>query len=295
MMLPFFVKFWGTRGSIPTPGNRTKRFGGNTSCVEIRSGEHVLICDAGSGIRELGADIMTRGLSPIVTHLFLTHAHWDHIQGFPFFVPAYVPQSQCHIYGINEGDDRFYRLLSGQMTSDYFPVSFAELRANIHPCYLKGGAGQIGDIRVATMALEHPGGCLGYAFSRDNVKVVYATDNEIDRLLSVAARSGGAHGEIRRAPAVLVDFARNADLLIADGQYTDAEYLGKVGWGHSSCITVVDLAVQAGVKQLAIFHHDPARSDADVDQLIETCRKRAAELASDLIVFGAREGVEFRI
>ncbi|HET7842036.1 MAG TPA: MBL fold metallo-hydrolase [Terriglobia bacterium] len=293
--MSYFVKFWGTRGSIPTPGNKTKRFGGNTSCVEIRAGDQLLICDAGSGIRELGADLMTRGLSSMVVHLFLTHAHWDHIQGFPFFTPVYIPGNNCFIYGLREGDNRFYNLLSGQMSSDYFPVSFADLRANIGPRHLSDGHSEIGGVSITTHPLEHPGGCIGYSFRWEDRKVVYATDNEIDRVLVDPSVDRKPAGEIRAVREPLVNFVKDADLLISDGQYTDEDYRVKAGWGHPSCLTAVDLAVQAKVKNLAIFHHDPERSDADVDRMIDLCRKRAADLKSDLVVFGAREGVELKI
>jgi phosphoribosyl 1,2-cyclic phosphodiesterase len=293
--MPFYVKLWGTRGSIPTPGNRTRKYGGNTSCVEIRFADQLFICDAGSGVRELGADLLTRGLPSVAAHLLLTHTHWDHIQGFPFFVPIYIPGNTCFVYGLREGDDRFYRLLSGQMVSDYFPVSFANLRANIAPRHLNNGQAEIGGVSVTTFDLEHPGGCIGYAFRHGDTKVVYATDNEIDRVLVDGAGARSANGDIRRVRQPLVDFVRDANLLISDGQYTDEDYPRKVGWGHPSCITAVDLAVQANVKGLAIFHHDPERSDADVDQMIKACRKRAIDLGSDLIIFGAREGVEFKI
>jgi phosphoribosyl 1,2-cyclic phosphodiesterase len=288
------LKFWGTRGSIPTPGNRTKRYGGNTLCVEIRVGEHIIICDAGSGIRELGASLMTRGLSPIVVHLLLTHSHWDHIQGFPFFVPAYVLGSQCYIYGKIEGEDRFYKLLSGQMVSDYFPVQFADLRAHVTSKFLTDGHGEIGPVKIKTYELQHPGGCIGYSFQYENTKIVYATDNEIDCVLKNPKALRAHHGELRIAPDCMVGFMQDADLLISDSQYTDEEHKTKVGWGHPSCITAVDLAVQAHAKRLALFHHDPSHSDADVEQMVDACRRRAHHLKSSVEVFAAREGVEFK-
>jgi len=293
--MSFYVKFWGTRGSIPTPGDRTKRFGGNTSCVEVRCDDNLIICDAGSGIRELGADLLRRGLSSISAHLFLTHSHWDHIQGFPFFTPIYIPGVSCLVYGQHDGDDRFYRLLSGQMTSEYFPVNFADLRAQIIRTHLNGGIGKIGEVGVTTCALDHPGGCTGYAFQKDGTRIVYATDNEIDRLLVDPGAARSAPSELRVVKQPLVDFVKDADLLIADAQYTDEEYPKKVGWGHPSCQTAVDLAIQAKVRNLAIFHHDPERSDADVDEMIGSCRKRASDLGPQLTVFGAREGVELKL
>jgi len=291
--MEIYVKFWGVRGSVPTPGDRTRKYGGNTSCVEIRCGDQLFICDAGSGIRELGADLMSRGKSPIFGHLFFSHAHWDHIQGFPFFGPADVPGNRFLIYGARQGDDRFYQLLSGQMKSDYFPIGFGALRAEISADHLDDGRKQIGGVLVESLPLNHPGGCLGYAFSHQLRKIVYATDNEIQIDSSRPESNGEAR--LRTVGPALVAFARDADLLIADGQYTDAEYKSKKGWGHTSCLTAVDWAVQAGVKQLAVFHHDPAHADSFVDEIIESCRNRVKNLGAKLIVFAAREGVELGI
>ncbi len=288
--MPIYVKFWGTRGSIPTPGDRTRKYGGNTSCVEIRCGNHLFICDAGSGIRELGSDLVARSKAPIVGHLFFSHAHWDHIQGFPFFAPADTAGNRFLIYGAKQGDDRFYDLLSGQMKSDYFPIGFGALRAEIIADHLDDGSKKIGSVLVESFPLNHPGGCLGYAFSSGARKIVYATDNEIEVLSSQPESDGEA--KLRIVQPALVEFVRGVDLLIADGQYTDLEYRSKKGWGHTSCLTVVDLAVQAAVKQLAIFHHDPSHADSFVDEIIESCRSRVKKLGSDLIVFAAREGIE---
>lgn len=288
--MPIYVKFWGTRGSIPTPGDRTRKYGGNTSCVEIRCGSDLFICDAGSGIRELGADLSARANGPIVGHFFFSHAHWDHIQGFPFFVPADRAGNRFLIYGAKQGDDRFYQLLSGQMKSDYFPIGFGALRAEIIADHLDAGRKEIGEVMVESFPLNHPGGCLGYAFTRRTRKIVYATDNEIEIESSQLESDGEA--KLRNARPALVEFVRGADLLIADGQYTDAEYKLKKGWGHTSCLTAVDFAVQAEVRQLAIFHHDPAHADSVVDEIIESCRKRVNHVGSKLIVFAAREGME---
>src|SRR5206468_11161024 len=153
--MEFYVKFWGTRGSIPTPGDRTRKYGGNTSCVEIRFGDNLFICDAGSGIRELGADLLTRGNGPLHGHLLFSHAHWDHIQGFPFFSPADVAGNRFLIYGAKPGDDRFYQLLSGQMKSDYFPIGFGALRAEIYADHLDDGRKEIGGVLVQSFPLNH--------------------------------------------------------------------------------------------------------------------------------------------
>ncbi len=288
-----FVKFWGTRGSIPTPGDRTRKYGGNTACVEIRCDRNLFFCDAGSGIRELGDDLLARGTGPMVGHFFFSHAHWDHIQGFPFFTPADRPGNRFLIYGARQGDDRFYQLLSGQMKSDYFPIGFGALRAEILADHLDEGRKEIGDVLVESMRLNHPGGCLSYSFSHQSKKIVYATDNEVEVEAYEPETNGQA--KLRIAKPALVKFIQGADLLVHDGQYTDTEYASKRGWGHTSCLTAVDLAVQASVKQLAIFHHDPTHADSFVDEIVESCRRRVHRFSSELIVFAAREGMELEI
>jgi phosphoribosyl 1,2-cyclic phosphodiesterase len=294
--MTFFVKFWGTRGSIPTPGNVAKKYGGNTSCVEIRCDESLFICDGGTGLRELGLDLLRRQQSSITGHLFFSHTHWDHIQGFPFFTPAYLSKNTFHVYGTAEGDRRTYELLSGQMRSvEYFPVDFAELKANIVASHIDGGKRLIDGVRVSFYEQEHPGRSWAYSFQKDGVKIVFATDNEIDLAMKDEQRVLADLDAPRKIPRALVDFVRGADLLVADGQYFDEEYPTKVGWGHPRATTVVDLALQAGVAQLAIFHHDPMHSDVDVDRKIVLCKERALKASKDLVVFGAREGLELRI
>jgi len=289
-----FVTFWGTRGSIPTPGNSTRVYGGNTPCVEVRMDEALFICDAGSGIRELGADLLTRKEAPEEMHLLITHTHWDHIQGFPFFAPAYIPNTRIRVYGTAPGDESRHRLLSGQMSSSYFPVGFGELKAEIVDDIFADGAKQVGDTRVVCFPLNHPGGCFGYAFERNGVKIVYLTDNEIENIPDEVRDDPTAEERLRTVPAELVETIRDADLLIADAQYTDAEYEEKRGWGHTSCLTVTDLAIQAGVKKLALFHHDPTTTNNSVDERIRLCGERAAQFKSEIFIFGAREGVTLK-
>lgn len=285
------VRFWGTRGSIPTPGNLTKRYGGNTSCVEIRFDDTLFICDAGSGIRELGIDLLRRSKTPVSAHLLISHTHWDHLQGFPFFAPVYSPATQLRVYDRAPGDERFFRLLSGQMSTEYFPIRFSDLRAKVTSDHLNNGDVMIEGIRIRFIEQAHPGGSLGFSFENRGKKIIYATDNEVDKFLvrdDDARKTGG----LRRIDPAQVEFIRDADLLIADGQYSEAEYLTHVGWGHPSVITLVDYAVQAGVRLLCITHHDPGRSDTAVDELIQSCRDRAAQHKSELKIFPAREGVE---
>lgn len=284
--MKMFIRFWGTRGSIPTPGEQTRTYGGNTACVEARVGDSLFILDAGSGIRELGDDILERSRNPVEAHMLFSHSHWDHIQGFPFFGPAYLPGTRIIIYGRESGDDRLFRLLSGQMESDYFPVNFADLQARVEPAWLDRGKMRVGDVEVACHPLSHPGGSLAYSLTTHRAKVVYATDNEIPF-------DPGNPG-LRPAPRALVEFCRGADLLIADGQYSDFDYLRYRGRGHSSWLTAVDLAIQGEVSQLAVFHHDPASNDGILDDMVAECRLRVAQRGASLVVFAAREGVELK-
>ena len=291
-----FVRFWGTRGSIPTPGIGAKKYGGNTSCVEIRIDDTLFICDGGTGLRELGVDLMRRSAGAVTGHLFFSHTHWDHIQGFPFFSPAYFAHNTFHVYGTAEGDRRTYELLSGQMRSvDYFPVDFAELKSNIVASHIDDGRRRIDGVVVNVYEQVHPGRSWAYSFQKDGLKVVFATDNEIDMSINNEAAITADLDAPRQLPASLVEFVRGADLLIADGQYFDEEYPSRVGWGHPRASTVVDLALQADVKQLAIFHHDPMHTDADVDRKIVLCKARALGRNRELVVFGAREGLELRL
>ncbi len=294
--MSIFVNFWGTRGSIPTPGYKTKKYGGNTSCVEVRAGDTLLICDAGTGLRELGLDLATRGLAAIEAHMFFSHTHWDHIQGFPFFVPAYAPTTTINVYEVAPGETRFGRLLQGQMASEHFPVSFTDLGSRIVAKHFDAwGQTRINDVAIQCLEQTHPGQSFAYSFTYGGKKVIYATDSEIDLFLENPDEVADNLSTLRRAPGALVEFVRGADLLIADGQYTDEEYPTKVGWGHARANTVVDLAIQANVKQCAIFHHDPLHSDATVDEIVYQARRRAASAGSNLAVFGAREGLEIKL
>jgi phosphoribosyl 1,2-cyclic phosphodiesterase len=286
-----FVRFWGVRGSIPTPGPRTRRYGGNTSCVEIRHQDTLLVCDAGTGLRELGGHLIrTLGDAPLTVHLFLSHPHWDHIQGFPFFGPAYRPNVTIHVY-CPEDDDRNYRLLSGQMQDAYFPVAFSALGAKVLLRRFERGQVSIDGFTVKHFPQRHPGGSLGFRFDLGPTSVVYATDAELDALLP----SGQDRAAPRGLPAEALEAVAGADLLIGDAQYFDDEYEKKVGWGHPRATTLVDLAVLAKARRLALYHHDPMHSDREVDTKVLLCVERARKLGSELEIFGAREGVELRL
>ena len=292
--MPVFVRFWGVRGSIPTPGPRTRRYGGNTSCVELRAGKTLVVCDAGTGLRELGVNLLRRAKGELTIHLFLSHPHWDHIQGFPFFGPAYDARTTIYVY-CPDGDDRHYQLLSGQMVNAYFPVSFEKLGAQIVPRHFKGTQVKAGDFEVSLFEQRHPGGSLGFRFEADGQSVVYATDTELDDTLGDPKVPERSPKTLRALPRELVQAVAGADLLVADGQYADEEYLQKRGWGHPRATTTVDLAVQADVKQLALTHHDPMQSDRDVDAKVLLCQDRVTALRGGVEVFGAREGIELKV
>ena len=285
------VKFWGARGSIPVPGPKTQVYGGNTSCVELRFGDTLFICDGGTGLRELGLDLATRGTEPIEAHMLFSHTHWDHIQGFPFFVPAYAAQSRLLVYEPAERNGQMHRLLLGQMRSEYFPVGFADLGAEIIPRSMEQGSTVIAGINVQYWDQQHPGGSYAYAFDFDGANVVYATDNELDHRLLDFERSLGAPEALRRFPQDELERIAGVDLLIADAQYTEEEYPSHRGWGHARAWTVVDWALQAGVRKLALFHHDPMQSDEQIAAKVDSCRQRAAQAGSSIEIFAAHDGL----
>lgn len=289
-----FVRFWGTRGSIPTPGPRTRRYGGNTSCVEVRVDDTLLIFDAGTGMRELGVHLLRTRPRDLTIHLFLSHPHWDHIQGFPFFGPAYVNTTTLYVYG-PKGDDKNYQLLSGQMSNAYFPVRFSDLGANIVSRSFAGASVKAGDVKVTSFGQKHPGGSMGFRVDHGEKAVVFATDSELDQVITDQALVKRKPDALRELPNDLVEAISGADLLIADAQYTDQEYGTKIGWGHPRATTVVDFAVQGQVRQLALTHHDPMHSDRDVDLMVLECQERAESHGAELEVFGAREGVTLKI
>ncbi len=293
--MAIFVRFWGVRGSIPTPGPRTRRYGGNTSCLEVRSESTICIFDAGTGLRELGVALMRSApVGGLNIHLFLSHPHWDHIQGFPFFTPAYHQNTTLCVYG-PEGDSKNYQLLSGQMNDAYFPVKFSDLKAKVVQKSFENEEVEVGDFLIRRFAQQHPGGSVGFRIEHPTGTVVYATDSELDQLLKDPDQPVKDPASLRRMPPKLVKAIRGADLLVADAQYTDEEYLTRVGWGHPRASTVVDFACEAKVKRVALTHHDPMHSDRDTDSKVWQGVERAKAHGSDVEVFGAREGVVLKL
>jgi len=281
------VRFWGTRGSIAKPGPDTVRYGGNTSCVEVRSSRGTLVVlDCGTGAHGLG-QMLARTSAPSRGHLLIGHTHWDHIQGFPFFAPLFDARDEWHVYGPRGVGSSLRESLSGQMQYAYFPVALKELGATLHYHDLVEGTLDVGDIRVTTQYLHHPALTLGFRLEADGVTVVYSTDHEPHTTHAAEGSRDPPSSEDRRHAR----FLSNADLVIHDAQYTAAEYAAKRGWGHSTVEYAVDTALAAKARRLALYHHDPTRNDDAVDALTEFARERAASAGSGLDVFAAAEGL----
>jgi phosphoribosyl 1,2-cyclic phosphodiesterase len=274
------------------------RYGGNTACVELRTKSGVfIIFDSGTGIRELGLQL-AREAGKVSAHLMLGHTHWDHISGFPFFSPLFVPGNHVTIYGARDLDRSLRDVLAGQMHYTYFPVPLGDLRAEIEFSELEEGEINIEDTVVRSHYLNHTAVCMGYRVEADGVSVAYITDHEPygfggaqDGAVGSGLRTGFIHGGDQR----LINFVRGVDLLIQDAQYTPDEYAARRGWGHSSTDYVTDVAIEAGARRLALFHHEPTHADDDIDRMVEDSRQRARDASSDLELFGAAEGNEIEL
>jgi len=281
------IRFWGTRGSLARPGPETVRYGGNTSCVEVRGPDGtLLVLDCGTGAWGLGRYLVDEVPAPIRGHLLITHTHWDHIQGFPFFSPLFAPGNEWDVYAPHGLGQRIEGTLAGQMEYAYFPVTLAQLGAAIRYHDLDERAFDVGQVHITPRYLNHPGIALGYRLEAAGATVVYATDHEPHSPHGDGPSARPVHAEDRAH----IEFLAGADLVIHDAQYTLEEYPGKRTWGHSPAERVVDFAIAAGARRLALYHHDPGRSDDAVDAIVADCRERARAAGSALDVFGAFEG-----
>jgi len=286
------LQFWGTRGSIPSPGPLTVRYGGNTPCVEVRtSSGRLIVLDAGTGIRELGRSLIERAHgAPIEGDIFLTHAHWDHIQGIPFFGPMFQRGNQFTIWGSKSLEPTLDHVVRGQMSPAVFPVTFEELQARIEFRELSEGHRAVNGYEVRAFPVRHPGGALGYriAEGRDGAPaLVYISDNEL---------GPGATYDTRGSwRADLVDFVRGARVLVHDTTYTAQEYEQHRGWGHSTYEEAIELALDAGVGTLVLFHHKPERTDDEVDECVRQCRALVERRGGRLRIVAAAEGLSLTV
>ena len=297
---PILLRFWGVRGSIPTPGRETAAIGGNTSCVEMRLGDQVVILDAGSGIRGLGKALTleSQGKAMNITML-VTHTHWDHIQGFPFFIPAYNPNVNVRILGYEGAVHGLRGALFEQMQSAFFPVGLNQMASHVTFEELEDMQFDLGPAKVRTIFSNHPGICLGYRIATGKGDVVYLPDHEAyerherERQKVAAETSQPGIDYARSQDEKVIEFLRGADVLIADSQYDPSEYPSRLGWGHTCAEDTVDLAIRADVKQLFLFHHDPDHDDAKIEEMVAQGQAKAVERGSNLVVSAAREGAEF--
>ena len=273
-------------------GRSTVRFGGNTPCVEVLAADGTsIVLDCGTGARELGLALVATNASTV--NLLLTHTHWDHIQGFPFFAPAYRSGARLNIYAASDPAFSVEEMLAGQMRPVYFPVSWDELSARLAVHEVKESIFSIGSITVRAQLLNHSSPCLGYRLESEGLSVVYATDHE--PFWWEGSEVGPAERLRHEGDRHHAEWLAGADLLIHDAQYTDAEYAVKRKWGHSPVEYATDLAILAGVKRLALFHHDPARTDQAMIQLVRHMHCRVRDRGSNLDVVAAAEGLDIEL
>jgi phosphoribosyl 1,2-cyclic phosphodiesterase len=272
------VRFWGVRGSTPTPQSENLRYGGNTSCVEVRVNGHIYVFDCGTGFRNLGKQLSQeqavngKNSHPINAHIFLSHFHWDHIQGIPFFSPLYDDRDSSFVFHSSSRTRGLQQALEEQMADPYFPVNMSDMAAHRQFCTIDEGRTQLEGCTVQSMWLNHPQGCLGFRMETQGKVIVYATDNEPgDPVFDKSVRK----------------LAEGADLLIYDAQYLPEEYAArKQGWGHSHWREAINVVMESGAKELILFHHDPDHSDSCIDSVVKQAREHYSKVRA------ASEGME---
>jgi len=300
------IKFWGVRGSIPCPGSHTMKYGGNGACIELRvdGRKEIIVIDAGSGIRELGNALVANDLAsgPLQIGLYLSHTHWDHIMGFPYFTPIYIPGTKMAVHGpVSFEDDPLKDVVGGQMKYRYFPINVGELASDIEYKRLREEPKQdLGNgLLLTTKFINHPITALGYRFEHKGKVFCTCYDHEPYRNLFITDPDHPEYDETmavegeevaKEQNRAIEEFFKGADLLVHDSQYTAEEYATKLDWGHSPMEHAVEAANRAGVKKLALFHHDPDRTDLQIDELAKTYCEPGKY--GDTEVFFAAEGTE---
>ncbi len=277
------IKFWGTRGSIPVSGPEYNRYGGDTTCVEIRNKENeIIIIDAGSGIRRLGKSLLEEGRKSY-TVLF-THSHWDHVMGFPFFMPVYRNDTEIHMMGCPFAQNAVKDMISKTMQPPTFPVRFEEVASKFYFSEICTDGFNIGSMRIIPTLLSHPNHGLGYKFIEDGVSFVFITDNELGY-----THNGGL------TPRDYEEFGRNADLFVHDSEWRIDEYVKRRTWGHSTFKQAAELALRAGAKRFGMFHHNQERTDSQIDEMVSDCRGIIKREHSDMECFAVAAGQEIEL
>ena len=285
----YTVRYWGVRGTLPVPGPKSLRYGGNTPCVSLRiPHERYLIFDAGSGIKALSDHLLERRKGKVSAHMFISHPHWDHINAFPFFAPFHVVGNSFEVIGARNGDRSMEELIQAQMDGVFFPIMVEDMAASIKFRDIAEETVTIDDdITVQSMLLSHPGNCLGYRVTFNGKSVCYMTDNEL-----YTEESGLKNDAYEQK---LIEFVKNTDILITDTTYFDDEYANHINWGHSPVGRVVEIAAAAEVKSLHLFHHDPDQFDDDIDRKLDVARDMMAALESKTQVVAPAEGSVYQL
>jgi phosphoribosyl 1,2-cyclic phosphodiesterase len=292
------VRFWGTRGSIATPGPGTNHFGGNTACIQLTTDSgQVLVLDCGTGMRPLGDHLLAERSGAISAAILLTHTHWDHIQGFPFFAPLFIPGNRLRVYGPQGANLSLHDALAGQMEHNYFPVQLDDVAAQIQYRDLEEGTYEIEGLRVRAQKMNHPTATLGYRFESGPRSLCYLTDHE--PYFEEIWRDGAAAGQLESIRDAgdrrHAEFMQGAGVVIHEAQYTPEEYTAKRNWGHSTYVYAVRMAAAAGVARLILTHHDPSHDDAFLGRMESSAQELAAELKSPMQVTCAFEGCEVTV
>jgi phosphoribosyl 1,2-cyclic phosphodiesterase len=288
--MAYTVTFWGARGSIPTPGAYTARYGGNTSCVAVEADGQLVILDAGTGIRGLGLTLVERQNGSIHAEILLSHTHWDHIQGLPYFKPFFAPGNAVRIWGSKQGSKSLDEILHLQMDPAVFPIPLTAVSAALTVKEVRpGGEFTVGPFRAQSMQLRHPGTTLAYRLVpvAGGRSMAYVTDNELG--------PGGSYDTPPNWRRELVKFLSGVDLLIHDAMYTPAELDSHRGWGHSSYEESVELAADAGAKRLVLFHHEPEHDDDALDALQAAAQRSAKGRGAPVEVIAAQEGMQLSL